>query len=58
MSPASGYPPKGYRYFDPYHHTLVLPVPELHINGLILDMSRVWLLSCNIMSMRLIHVVA
>lgn len=58
QAPPTGHPLKGNCYSDPCHDTLVLPVLELHINGLILYMSRVCFLSCNIISMRFIQVVA
>ena len=43
---------------DSFHLRLILPVPELPINGAVsYALSRVWLLSRSIASVRFIHVV-
>lgn len=53
----SYYLPRGNRYSDHYFHQLVFSVLELYINGIVPYIPRAWLLSCNIMSMRFVHVV-
>lgn len=46
ISSASPLQRRGSHYFDLFHHELVLPVLELHVNGIIL--FWVWLLSLSI----------
>ena len=44
------YPPRDNHHYDCYHHWLVLPILEFHINWVMQStFSRVWLLSLNIM---------